>query len=85
MILRTRVGLHPTSWTRSPDCDRPGRQWYIPVTYPNMFLEGDIIEDVVHYSDKRWTITETRTRSQPSRLTVRKKHADEDYRFLDSH
>nr|DAV50017.1 MAG TPA: hypothetical protein [Caudoviricetes sp.] len=24
-----------------------------------MFLEGDIIEDVVHYSDKRWTITET--------------------------
>lgn len=34
-------------------------EWCIPVTYLNMFLEGDIIDDVVHYSDKRWTITET--------------------------
>lgn len=34
-------------------------EWCIPVTYQNMFLEGDIIDDVVHYSDKRWTITET--------------------------
>ena len=34
-------------------------EWCIPVTYQNMFLEGDIVEDVVHYSDKRWTITET--------------------------
>lgn len=34
-------------------------EWCIPVKYPNMFLEGDIIDDVVHYNDKRWTITET--------------------------
>nr|DAR99199.1 MAG TPA: hypothetical protein [Caudoviricetes sp.] len=33
-------------------------EWCIPVAYPNMFLEGDIIEDVVHYSEKCWTITE---------------------------
>lgn len=34
-------------------------EWCIPTTYPNMFLEGDIIDDVVHYSENRWTITET--------------------------
>lgn len=33
-------------------------EWCIPVTYPNLFFEGDIIDDVVHYSDKLWSITE---------------------------
>lgn len=60
MILRTRIEGAPDILDEitGPVTVLDG-EWRIPVTYPNMFLEDDIIEDVVHYSDKRWTITET--------------------------
>lgn len=60
MILRTRIkgASDIVDEITGPVTVLDG-EWYIPVTYPNMFLEGDIIEDVVRYSDKRWTITET--------------------------
>lgn len=60
MILRTRIKDAPdvVDEITGPVTVLDG-EWCIPVTYPNMFLEGDIIDDVVHYSEKRWTITET--------------------------
>lgn len=82
MILRTRVKDAPdiVDEITGPVTVLDG-EWCIPVTYPNMFLEGDIIEDVVHYSDKRWTITETE-----DEIEAVWKHTDEDHSFsLDPH
>lgn len=60
MILRTCIKGAPdvVDEITGPTTVLDG-EWCIPVTYPNMFLERDSIDDVVHYSDKRWTITET--------------------------